>query len=66
MIRIVISQEALEDYASGSDGFRLSSDARFTAWLRREFSAFDPNHESALGADPPAITWEVRTRVLNG
>jgi len=33
MLRIAISEEALEDYARGSDGVRLASDNRFVAWL---------------------------------
>ena len=34
MLRITISEEALEDYTRGSDGVRLASDERFVAWLR--------------------------------
>jgi hypothetical protein len=66
MIRIVISEEALLGYARGSDGTRLASDARFVAWLRRRLSTFDPNHDSPLGVEPPAVTWPVDTRELNG
>jgi hypothetical protein len=66
MIRIVISVEALADYARGSDGTRLASDARFAAWLRQQLSTFDPNHDSPLGVEPPAVTWPVGTRALNG
>jgi hypothetical protein len=66
MIRIVISEEALADYARGSDGIRLASDARFAAWLQHQLSTFDPNHDSPLGVEPPAVTWPVGTRALNG
>jgi hypothetical protein len=66
MIRILISEEALEDYARGSDGVRLASDERFVAWLRRQLSAFDPNHDSPLGVEPPPVTWPVSTLALNG
>ena len=66
MIRIVIAGEALQDYARGSDGARLASDERFAAWLRRELSAFDPNHDSPRGVEPPAVTWLIGTLVLNG
>jgi hypothetical protein len=65
MIRIVISQEALEDYARGSDDERVASDERFVAWFRRQLSTFDPNHDSPLGVEPPAVTWPVSTHVLN-
>jgi len=65
MIRIVISQEALEDYARGSDEVRQASDQRFVAWFRRQLSAFDPNHESPLGVEPTPVTWPVSTGVLN-
>ena len=66
MIRIVISEEALADYARGSDGSRVASDARFAGWLRGQLSSFDPSHDSPLGVEPPAVTWPVDTRALNG
>jgi hypothetical protein len=66
MIRIVISEQALQDYARGSDGARLASDERFVTWLRRQLSTFDPNHDSPLGVEPPAVTWPVSTVALNG
>jgi hypothetical protein len=65
MIRIVISQEALADYARGGDDLRLASDERFMVWFRRQLSAFDPNHESPLGVEPPSVTWPLSTGVLN-
>jgi hypothetical protein len=66
LVRILISQEALEDYACGSDGVRLASDARFSTWLRQQLQAFDPNHDTPAGTEPPAVTWPVSTLVLNG
>jgi len=65
MIRIVISQEALEEYARGSDAVRLACDERFVAWFKLQLSAFDPHHESPLGVEPPPVTWPVSTAVLN-
>ena len=65
MIRIVIAQDALEDYARGSDDVRRASDERFVTWLRRQLSGFDPNHDSPLGVEPPAVTWPVSTMILN-
>jgi len=66
VLRIVISQEALEDYARGSNGVRLASDTRFTAWLQRSLSAFDPDHHAPLGVEPPPVTWPLSTLDLNG
>jgi hypothetical protein len=66
MIRIVISEEAIEDYAHGSDGARLAGDERFIAWFRERLQEFDPNHEAPLGVEPPGVAWLVDTRVLNG
>jgi hypothetical protein len=65
MIRIVIAQDALEYYARGSDDVRRASDERFVTWLRRQLSGFDPNHDSPLGVEPPAVTWPVSTTILN-
>lgn len=66
LVRIHIGQEALEDDARGSEGARMASDSRFTAWLRRQLSCFDPNHDSPLGVDPPPVLWPVSTLDLNG
>lgn len=66
MIRIVISREALEDYAGGPDGVRLASDQRLAAWLECQLKGFDPNHDTPLGVEPPAVTWIVSTLDLNG
>jgi hypothetical protein len=66
MIRILISTEALQDYARGNDGLRLESDARFIAWLQRQLQNFDPNHNSPLGVEPPPVTWNLSTMLLNG
>jgi hypothetical protein len=66
MIRIVISEEALQDYARGSDDTRLAGDQRFVTWLKRQLSAFDPTHDSPLGVEPPPVTWPVSTMALNG
>ena len=65
MIRIVIAQEALETYARGSDDDRRASDERFVAWFKRQLGTFDPNHDSPLGVEPPAVTWQVGPAVLN-
>ena len=66
MIRITISQEALEDYAAGSNGTRLAADARFIAWLRAQLAAFDPQHDAPLGVEPRPATWSMGTLELNG
>jgi hypothetical protein len=66
MIRIVISEEAIQDYAAGTDGVRLASDQRFTNWLRHRLSGFDPNHDAPLGVEPPSVTWPLSTLDLNG
>jgi len=66
MVRIAISQEALEDYANASDGVRLASDERFVAWLRGQIDTFDPHHDAPLGVEPAPVTWPVGTRELNG
>jgi hypothetical protein len=44
----------------------MTSDARFVTWFKRQLDTFDPNHESPLGVEPPAVTWPVNTGVLNG
>jgi hypothetical protein len=66
LLHIAITQEALEDYARGSDGVRVASDERFVAWLRHQLSRFDPTHDTPLGVEPPAETWSVNTLELNG
>ena len=66
MIRIVISEEAIEDHAAGSDGVRLASDTRFVSWLKRQLDKFDPDHDAPLGVEPSPVTWTLTTLELNG
>ena len=56
----------MQDYARSAEGARLASDQRFVTWLKRQLSAFDPNHDSPLGVEPPPVTWPVSTAALNG
>jgi hypothetical protein len=66
MIRVVISEEAIQHYARGSEEARRASDERFVNWLKRQLSTFDPNHDSPLGVEPAPVTWPIGTSVLNG
>lgn len=66
MIRIAITQAALEDYAGRSHRVQLASNRRFVAWLRRQMAAFDPHQDSPLHIEPPPVTWPIGTLELNG
>jgi hypothetical protein len=66
MMRIMIIQEAIDDYARGDEELRRASDARFCAWLHLKLNAFDPNHDSPLGVEPAPVTWNMSTVELNG
>jgi hypothetical protein len=66
MIRIVISEEAIQNYARSDESARLASDQRFVSWLKRQLSAFDPNHDSPLGVEPTPVTWPIGSLALNG
>ena len=66
MVRVLIVEEALKDYARGADDVRRLSDERFAAWLRRQLHGFDPHHDSPLGVEPPPVTWTLSTIELNG
>ena len=66
MVRIAITQEALKDYAAGSDSVRLASNERMSAWLRAQIAAFDPHHDAPLGVEPAPVTWPLGTVELNG
>ena len=66
MVRIVISEEALKDYARADAQVRTASDERFSAWVRRQLDTFDPHHDAPLGVEPPPVTWTLTTKGLNG
>jgi hypothetical protein len=66
MIRIVISQEAIQDYARRDEALRLASDTRFIDWIQRQLKSFDPNHNAPLGVEPAPVTWNLPTLLLNG
>ncbi len=65
-VRLVIAKEAVKDYAAATESVRLASDARLVAHCRAQLAGFDPNHDSPLGVEPPAVTWPVDTLTLNG
>lgn len=65
-LRIVLTQEALDDYARGAKGERNSADARFEASLRSRLSKFNPSHDAPLGSEPPIEKWDIGTIELNG
>jgi hypothetical protein len=65
LLRLVITEEALQDYASGSDGTRLAGDKRFGAWLQAKLAAFDFNHDSPFGVNPPPVICTLGTLELN-
>jgi hypothetical protein len=66
LIRIVLAREALQDYRRGSAGARLASARRFVAWIRQQLQVFDPDHDAALGVQPPGVVWPIDTITLNG
>lgn len=66
MVRIVVTEEALKNYARADADVRMASDERFAAWLRRQLGAFDPRHDAPLGVEPPPVTWTLSTVELNG
>ena len=66
MIRIAISEEALNSYAAADDGVRTACDARFQDWLKQKLGGFDPSHDSPLGVEPTPVTWELDLPQLNG
>ena len=66
MIRIVLSEEAINHYAGCVEGVRVACDARFLSWLKLQLSSFDPHHDSPLGVEPTPVTWQLDTLELNG
>lgn len=65
-VRIMVSEEAVEDYRSGVPGERLNAQRRFEAWLRAKVAGFDPRHDRPLGHEPPVEGWPIGTLELNG
>ncbi len=65
-VRVVVSEEAVEDYERGSAGERLAADWRFERWLLRRLRGFDPEHQAPLGHEPQAEAWVIETVELNG
>jgi hypothetical protein len=65
-VQIVISREAIEDYAQGINGKREYTDQRFESLLRNRLAQFDPSHDAPLGTEPPMEKWQIGTIELNG
>jgi len=65
-VRVVISEEAVADYALGADGAREYAEARCEALLRGRLAQFNPAHDTPLGSEPPVEPWIIGTIELNG
>ncbi len=65
-IRLVIDEEALEDYAAAPAGQREIADARLVEHLTEQLMRFDPDHHAPLGQDPPIVLWTIGTATLLG
>ena len=63
-MRIVISQEAIEDYVTSSPVERRSADLRFANWLKQCLAEFKASTVWTRGEAPD--TWTITTRELNG
>ncbi len=66
LVRILITEEALQDYDASTAAARLAGDRRCEIWVQLHLAAFDPDHEAPLGVEPPAVTWRLETTELNG
>ena len=65
-IEVVISEEAVEDYTSGSVEGRRQADERLRLYLSTCLKSFRAEHDVARHIPIPAEEWVVNTRRLNG
>jgi hypothetical protein len=54
-VRIVVTREALEDYAAGSTRERSKADRRFQSWVKTRLRGFRPKPSQSSGGPPPGI-----------
>jgi hypothetical protein len=64
-IRIIVSEEAVEDYQEKSERQKKKDDERLVQFIKLNLASFDPNHDNPIGVRPPEVEWIIGTTVLN-
>lgn len=63
-IRLMISQEALEDYATASEAARSAAMIRLMKYVRDRYQEFEPDHDAPPHVPPPEDSWLATTQIL--
>lgn len=64
-IRIIVPQEAVDDYQRKSTLAKANDDEKLCNFVREKMKTFDPEHESSYGTPPPEVMWVADTNVLD-
>jgi hypothetical protein len=65
-IRITVSREAADDFASASGASREEAFRRVSGYLAQRLREFDPKHNVPRDEPPPVEQWVITTNLLNG
>ena len=58
-IRIIISQETVEDYAEAPKRSQDIFDEKLIKFIKTKVESFDPEHDKGPGLTPPDELWQV-------
>lgn len=65
-IRICVSHEAAQDFASASQANQAGAHKRVSTFLAHKLVQFDPTHNAPKYELPPVEQWIIDTQVVNG
>lgn len=64
-IRIVVSEEAVDDYKNKSDKVRARDDNKLKQFIVDNLKKFDPDHDTPKEMPCPVVKWVAGSDVLN-
>ena len=64
-IRIVVPEEAVDDYQLKSEKVRARDDEKLRQFLKNNLKTFDPNHDTPREMERPEVRWIAGSNVLN-
>lgn len=64
-IRIIVTEEAVEDYQEKSKQKQKNDDYKLVEFIKSKLENFEPNHDKPIEVGPPEVEWIVGSAVLN-
>ena len=64
-IRIIVTEEAVEDYIEKSERQQQDDDEKLVQFIKSNLENFDPSHDNPIEIGPPEVKWIAGSNILN-